>query len=147
MSPRLKEFLQRWIIGTVAVLVASYIVPGIHYRDWRDLLVATFILGLLNTFVRPVLLFLSLPLLLFTLGLFTLVINALLLLLVGGLLSPRFQVDGFGHALLGALVISLLTLVLNSLTGSGNARFRVRRGGPGTGPGRSGPGDGPVIDV
>jgi putative membrane protein len=147
MPPRLKEFLQRWIIGTAAVLVASYVVPGIHYGRWVDLLMATFILGLLNTFVRPLLLFFSLPLLLFTLGLFTLVINALLLLLVSSLLSPKFHVDSFGQALLGALVISLVTLALNLLTGSGNARIQFRRGGRRPNRPRSGPGDGPVIDV
>lgn len=147
MPPRLKEFLQRWCISTVAILVASYVVPGIHYVRWPDLLMATFILGLLNTFVRPLLLFFSLPLLLFTLGLFTLVINAFLLLLVSSLLSPRFHVDGFGHALLGALVISLVTLALNLLTGSGNTRVQFRRGGRPPGRRGPGPGDGPVIDV
>jgi putative membrane protein len=145
MPASLKDFVQRWLISTVAVLVATYIVPGIHYEHWLDLLVATFVLGILNTFVRPLLMLLSLPLLLVTLGLFTLVINAGLLLLVGWLLSPKFQVAGFGPALLGALVISVVTLVLNSLTRTGNARFEVHRGGR---PRRGPPdGDGPVIDV
>ena len=147
MPPRLKEFLQRWVIATLAVLAASYVVPGIHYGRWPDLLMATFILGLLNTFVRPLLLFFSLPLLLFTLGLFTLVINAVLLLLVSSLLSPKFHVDSFGHALLGALVISLVTLALNLLTGRGNTRIQFRRGGRRSGRRGSGPDDGPVIDV
>ena len=73
--------------------------PGIHYVAWHDLLVATFILGLLNTFVRPLVMLLSLPLLILTLGLFTLVINALLLLFVSWLMGESFQVDHFGHAL------------------------------------------------
>jgi putative membrane protein len=147
MSPGLRAFFQRWVIGTLAVLVATYLVPGIHFQRWPDLLVATFILGILNTFVRPLLLLLSLPLLLFTLGLFTLVINALLLLLVSGLLSPRFQVDGFRHAVLGALVVSIITVVLNSLTRSGDSRLEVRRGGRPPPPRRPGDDDGPVIDV
>lgn len=147
MPARLKEFLKRWLIGTVAVLVASYLIPGIHYKGWSDLLIATFILGLLNTFVRPLLLMLSLPLLLVTLGLFTLVINALLLLLVSGLMGPRFEVDGFGQALLAALVISLVTVAMNSLTGSGISRVEFRRGRPRPQPPRSDHDDGPVIDV
>ena len=78
MSPALKKFIQRWLINTLAVLVATQIVrSGIHYDSITGLLIATLLLGILNTFLRPVLLFLSLPLLVFTLGLFTLVINAL----------------------------------------------------------------------
>ena len=146
MSERLREFLQRWIVSTVAVLAATYIVPGIHYQEWPDLLMATFILGLLNTFLRPLMLLLSLPLLIVTLGFFTLVINALLLLLVSGLLSPRFHVDSFGQALLGALVIALVSVALNSITRSGNARIEMRRGKRPPPRGR-GDGDGPVIDV
>src|SRR6266850_2216448 len=106
---------------------------------------ATFILGLLNTFLRPLMLLLSLPLLIVTLGLFTLVINALLLLLVSGLLRPRFHVDSFGQALLGALVIALVSVALNSITRSGNARFHVHRGKRPP-PDSRGGGDGPVID-
>lgn len=145
MPQSLKEFLQRWLIGTVAVLVATYIVPGITFRHWIDLLVATFILGILNTFVRPLLLLLSLPLLIFTLGLFTLVINALLLYFVGALLKPRFAVDSFSAAFWGGLVITIISLVLNSLTGTGSTRITIQRGKP---PPRGPPDDGgPVIDV
>src|SRR5579872_1107572 len=72
-------FLKRWIITTVAVLVAASLVPGIHYDSIEGLIIATLLLGFLNAVVRPVLIVLSLPLLLVTLGLFLLVINALLL--------------------------------------------------------------------
>ena len=67
MPERLKEFLQRWIVSTVAALIATYMLSGITYQTWVDLFVATFILGLLNTFVRPILMLFSLPLLIFTL--------------------------------------------------------------------------------
>jgi putative membrane protein len=145
MPKALKEFLQRWLIGTVACLVATYVIPGIHYQHWLDLLVATFILGILNTFVRPLLFLLSLPLLIFTLGLFTLVINALLLYFVGALLNPRFAVDSFSAAFLGALLITIVTLVLNTLTGTGT-HIKVERGK--SPPPRDGDnGGGPVIDV
>src|SRR5690242_1373105 len=96
MPTKLKEFLQRWIITTVAVLVAASVVPGIRYDDWPNLLVATLVLGLLNAFLRPILTFLSLPLVLVTLGLFMLVINAVLLYFVGHM--KHFHVDSFGAA-------------------------------------------------
>lgn len=148
MSERLKEFLQRWVISTVAALIATYLVRGISYQSWIDLFVATFILGLLNVFVRPILMLFSLPLLIFTLGLFTLIINALLLYFVGFLLAPKFTVNSFGAAFWGALVITIVSLILNSLTGTGGAHFKVetRRGPPPPRRDRD-DGGGPVIDV
>src|SRR5947199_9484437 len=112
MRSRLKGFIQQWLIGTLAVLVATQLVKGIHYDAISGLLVATLLLGILNTFVRPLLTFLSLPLLLLTLGFFRLIINAGLLLLVGGLVE-QFHVDGFGAAFWGALIISIISLLLN----------------------------------
>lgn len=133
-----------WIITTLAVLVATKIVKGIDYGHWSDLLVATLLLGFLNAFVRPIMTFLTFPLMIVTLGLFSLVINALLLMAVSGMLGDaKFHVAGFGTAFLGGLVISVTTLLLNSLTGTGRSRVRVER--------RSQPkkddGQGPVIDV
>src|SRR5579862_9204425 len=94
MSPKLKAFLLRWLINTAAVLVAAQIVRGISYDSTTGLLVAAFVLGVLNAFLRPLLLLVSLPLLILTLGLFTLFINAFLLYLVGSILKP-FHVDSF----------------------------------------------------
>lgn len=145
MSRPLKEFVQRWIITTVAVLVAAQIVPKIHYDNWQALLLATLVLGLLNAFIKPVLMLISLPLLILSLGLFTLVINALLLFFVGNLLKD-FHVDTFGAAFVGGLVISLITIALNSLTGAGNSRIEIRRGNPRP-PRKTDTGNGPVIDV
>lgn len=145
MPVQLKEFLQRWIIIMVAVLVATHIVPGIHYDTWQGLLIATLILGLLNAFLKPVLLFLSLPLLIVTFGLFTVVINAALLYLVGRL--KDFHVDSFGAAFWGALIISVVSLVLNSLTGTGHSRIEFRRGKPKPRSNKTDDGGGPVIDV
>ena len=143
----MKRFLQSWIINTLAVLVAVYIVPGIRFKDdnlWTPF-VTSLILGILNAFIRPILMFMALPLLIFTLGLFTLVINALLLSFVSVLLGRYFVVDNFGAAFLGALVISIVSLVLNFLTGINRTRIRVeRRRRP---PGSDRGGDGPVIDV
>ena len=135
------------MINTLAVLAAVYIVPGIRFRDdslWTPF-VTSLVLGILNAFIRPILMFLTLPLLIFTLGLFTLVINALLLSFVSLLLGRYFVVDNFGAAFLGALVISIVSLVLNFITGTKRARVRVeRRRRP---PDSDRDGNGPVIDV
>jgi putative membrane protein len=148
MQPGLKKFIQRWLITTLAVLVAVYIVPGIRFRGdspWTPF-VASLVLGILNAFIRPILMFFALPFLIFTLGLFTLVINALLLYLVGLIMGDYFVVDSFGSAFLGALIISVVSVALNILTGSSNARVAFRRGRRPPDSDRK-DGDGPVIDV
>lgn len=143
--PRLKKFFQSWLINTLAVLITVILLRGhIRYAETTDLFVASLLLGILNAFIRPVMMLMALPLLIFTLGLFTLVINACMLYLVHWLMGAHFVVDSFGWALLGSLVISVVSVVLNILTGTGNARVTVRRGPPNRD--RSG-GDGPVIDV
>jgi putative membrane protein len=142
---KLLRFLQSWVINTLAVLVAAMILRGhIRYGNSEDLIVASLLLGILNAFVRPILMLLALPLVIFTLGLFTFVINALMLYGVGwlmGLLGLRFTVDSFWSAFLGALIISVVSVALNVLTG--NARVSVQRRPPRNPPG----GNGPVIDV
>jgi putative membrane protein len=148
MGPRLKEFLGRWVINTAAVLVAANVVPGITYSDsLTSLVVASLVLGILNAFLKPLLMLVAFPLVVLTLGLFTFVINALLLYWVGHWVKG-FHVDTFGAALLGAVVIFVVSLVLNTLTGTGNSRISMRRGGP---PKPKPPpdigGSGPVIDV
>ncbi len=126
---RLLQFLGTWAINTLAVAVAVAILRGhITYQNWQYLLVASLLLGLLNAFVRPILWLLALPLLIFTLGLFTLVINAVLLYFVGVLMRPHFQVDSFGFAFLGALIISVVSILLNIMTG--NARMTIQKGPP-----------------
>ena len=142
---RFLRFLQSWVINTFAVLVAAIILQGhIAYKSPADLIVAALLLGILNAFVRPILMLLALPLLIFTLGLFTLVINALLLYFVGVLMGPHFQVDSFGFAFLGALIISIVSIALNVMTGG--ARVTVQRRRPP--PKRPGDDDDkPVIDV
>lgn len=144
MSPNLKNFLLRWMNSTVAVVVATFVIKGIHYDTISGLIVATFLLGILNTFVRPLLMLLSLPLMIFTLGLFTLVINASLLYLVGKVVHT-FHVDSPSTAFWGALLISLISLAMNSLTRTSNMRYQFRRGSPP--PDRRNDGGGPVIDV
>ena len=82
MGPGLRKFIQSWLINTLAVLLAVKIVKGIHYDKPLDLVAASLLLGILNAVLRPVIMFLALPLLILTLGLFMLVINALLLYFV-----------------------------------------------------------------
>jgi putative membrane protein len=145
MPPKLKRFIQSWLINTLAVLLTALIMRGhIRYDRPVDLLAASLLLGVLNSFLRPIIMLLALPLLIFTLGLFMLVINALMLYFVGVLL-PGFHVEGFWSAFWGALIISIVSVVLNSLTGTGNARVEVRRG-PRPKDSDS-DGGGPVIDV
>jgi putative membrane protein len=143
----LKKFIQSWLINTLAVLVAVYTLPGIRFADqsvWTPF-VTSLVLGILNAIIRPVMMLLALPLLIFTLGLFTLIINALVLWLVSLLLRPYFEVDSFSSAFLGALVISFISMILNVVTGNTRARVQVqRRPRP---PGSDRDGDGPVIDV
>jgi len=145
MPLKLRKFLQSWLINTLAVLVAVYLLKGIHYEKPLDLLVASLILGILNSIIRPILVVLALPLLVFTLGLFLLVINALVLYFVGFLLRPHFYVEGFRSAFWGALIISVISGILGVITGVGKARVRVeRRRRP---PNSDRNGGGPVIDI
>ena len=143
---RFLRFLKSWVINTFAVLVAAIILQGhIAYKSPADLIVASLLLGILNAFVRPILMLLALPLLIFTLGLFTLVINALLLYFVGFLLKPNFYVDSFGYAFLGALIISVVSIALNVMTGGARVTVQRRRPPP---PKKSNVDDDkPVIDV
>ena len=148
MEPRTKrplQFFKSWLINTLAVLLAVQVVHGIHFRDPGVLapVLTALMLGILNAFLRPILLLLALPLLVFTLGLFILVINALMLCFVGWLMQPYFQVDTFGAAFLGALVISIVSVALNVLTGG--ARVSIQRRPPP--PRKSDDDDKPVIDV
>lgn len=150
-SPFLR-FMQRWLVTTVAVMVAANVVRGISYDSGTALMVASLLLGILNALFRPLLLILSLPLVILTLGLFALVINALLLGFVGHLVKG-FHVAGFWPALLGAVIISVITVILNTATGSGETRIDLhqpssrrpgRRDPP---PDDDPPGKGPFIDV
>jgi len=105
----MKNALLRWLVLTLAVFLAATIVPGISYNSWSDLLIAGLVLGLLNTFLKPLLTLLSLPFILLTLGLFLVIVNALTLSLTGWLVSG-FNVNGFWPAVLGSLIVSLVNL-------------------------------------
>ena len=109
--------LIRLIINAIALYAATRVVPGLAFDgQWTTLAVVAFIFGLVNALVRPVLEVLTCPLIILTLGLFTFVINALMLLLTGWVadqVNLGFHVSGFVPALIGSLVISLVSFVLN----------------------------------
>jgi putative membrane protein len=119
----------RLLINAAALWAATRITPGISFDgDWRTLLVVALIFGVLNVSVRPLLWFMTLPLLIVTLGLFTFVLNALMLWLTGVVsewMGLGFHVDGFGAAFLGALVVSVVSFMLSLFVGA-NKRERRR---------------------
>ncbi len=112
----MQRFLLRLLASAAAVLIASNVFPSIHVNRIEGALLFALVLGLLNAFVRPVLLLLSLPLTILNLGLFTLVINALVFwlatLLPGG---TGVRVDGFGGAFLGALTVTVTSFIASRL--------------------------------
>lgn len=107
------KLVLRLVINAVALWVAAYVVPGIGVTDQvTGLLVAALIFGLVNALIKPVLSIISCPITILTLGLFTLVINALMLMLTG-YFAPGLDVEGFIPALIGGLVISIVSTLLS----------------------------------
>lgn len=113
------RFLIRLLVSAFALWVAVQIVPGVDDQGpWARLILVALVLGLLNALVRPVLVLLSCPVLILTLGLFTFVINAFVLWLtsaLAGRLGLGFHVAGFGAAFLGALVVTVVSFLLSVL--------------------------------
>jgi putative membrane protein len=115
--------LVRWFILAFAVLVTAYLIDGIQVAGFSSALFAAAILGILNAFFRPILIILTLPINILSLGLFTFVINALLLEMVSGVV-PGFVVRGFWSAVFGSLLISVVSWLLSSFI---NEKGRVER--------------------
>ena len=103
----------RWLVLTLAILLCAYLIDGIHLSGFFSALGAAAFLGILNALFRPFLLLVTLPLNILTLGLFTFVINAVLLLMVSGVVSG-LEIQGFWSALGGALIISVVSWLLSS---------------------------------
>ena len=123
------SLILRWAINAVALYAAIALVPGLQTQnpDWQAYVWLALIVGLINALVRPILKFLTCPLILLTLGLFTLVINTGLLYLtssVGSAFGIGLEISNFWAAFLGALVISIISLVLTTLLPDGNRRRR-----------------------
>ena len=120
----IRRFVFRWAITTIAVMVASSVIRGIRYDTVAALIGASLLLGILNAFVRPFLLIISVPLILLTLGLFILVLNGLLLLLVPHVVVG-FHVDSFWSAFWGAIVISFVSWLLSAFFRGSDGRVHM----------------------
>ncbi|MDR7419205.1 MAG: phage holin family protein [Armatimonadota bacterium] len=111
----LTGFLLRWLFNAIAVYIAARIVPGLSVPDAVAALVAALVLGVVNASIRWVLLVLTLPINILTLGLFTLVINALMLYLVAAIVPGSLQITSFWAAFWGALLVAIISTILSHL--------------------------------
>ena len=132
-AQRLVAFLIDWLILALAVWVAAQLLPGIHLEGLKSTLVVAGVLGLLNALIKPTLKVLTIPLTFLTLGLFAVLINAVLLTLTDwiadGIGGINFEIDGFLDALLGAVIISIVTFIVGRFVDSRRiARDFVPRG-------------------
>jgi putative membrane protein len=103
------------VLNAIALLITAYIVPGFHVDSFTSALIAAIVIGVINAFIRPILAFISAPITLLTLGLFSFVINAACLYLAT-LVVPGFSLDGFLAAVLGGIVLAIVATVIDSLT-------------------------------
>src|SRR6059058_4794093 len=120
----MRHFVFLWIATTIAVMVAAALIHGIRYDSIGSLIGAALLLGILNAFVRPILLILSAPLILLSLGLFILVVNALMLLWVPTFV-PGFHVDRFSSAFWGAIVVGIISWCLSAFFRGSDGRVHV----------------------
>ncbi|MCC6643197.1 phage holin family protein [Candidatus Peregrinibacteria bacterium] len=112
------KLLIKWLVFSIAVYATAYLLsPGIQVADFTTALVTALILGLINAIIKPIIVILTLPINILTLGLLTFVINALLVLLAANIV-PGFQVAGFWYALLFSLIVSVINAVLSTLLGA-----------------------------
>ncbi|MBE0565815.1 MAG: phage holin family protein [Krumholzibacteria bacterium] len=111
-----RRFLLHWLVLTVALAITAAILPGVHVAGLGSLLVAALVLGFLNAVLKPVLVLLTLPLTVLTLGIFYVVLNGILFAL-GSVLVPGFTVDGLGWAVLGAVIMGLLSAFIGGAGG------------------------------
>jgi putative membrane protein len=112
------SLLIRWAINSLALWVAAELIPGITYDDWKSVLIAAAVFGLVNAFVKPLVFLVTLPITCLTLGLFILILNALMLGLtawISDLFDVGFEVDGVWPAVFGAIVISLVSFALSQV--------------------------------
>ena len=107
-------FLVQWLVVAIALWVTAYIVPGVTFSSTTALAVAALVLGLVNALVRPIITILTLPLTILTLGLFYLVVNGVAFAIAAAV-TPGFNVAGFGSAIIGALLVSLVSWVVGSV--------------------------------
>lgn len=107
------KLLAKWLLSAAALLAVAHLYSGVDVQSFGSALIAAFVIGLFNVFLRPVLVVLTLPVTVVTLGLFLFVINALMFWSAAGILDG-FHVRGFGAALIGSLIYTVLGMVINS---------------------------------
>lgn len=107
-------FLLRLVISALAVIITSYILPGVEVKNFLTAIIVAAVLALLNAVIRPILVFLTIPITILTLGLFLLVINALLILLTNAIV-PGFVVQNFWWALLFAIILTIINAVFGKM--------------------------------
>ena len=128
---QLRSVVLKWLITSLAIFAAIYLVPGIHFTGpgWQLGIIAA-IFSMVNLLLRPILMLITCPMIILTLGLFSVAINALMLMLTANVaiyLGIEYSIDSFTTAFIGALVISLTSLILNKFAGEGSVRVEVRR--------------------
>jgi len=107
------KILANWILNALSLFIVSKILRGITLESFESALIAVVIIGLINALIKPILLLLTLPINILSLGLFTFVLNALLLILASNVV-PGFEIDGLLTAILGSILLSLITMILQS---------------------------------
>lgn len=113
------NFLIRLLVTALAAMLTAYLLPGVTIKDFISALVLALVLAILNLLVKPILILLTLPVTILTLGLFLLVINAIIILLASKLVKG-FSVDGFWWALIFSLVLTVINGIMNGIAGSDN---------------------------
>lgn len=117
----MNRFFVRWLTMALALWVTASVLPGVSIHTPTALLIAAVVLGFLNAMVKPFLVLVTLPLTILTLGLFYFVLNGLIFTL-GAKIVPGFEVEGFGWAFLGAIVMSLIATIIGSVVGRGQSK-------------------------
>ena len=126
----LRRYILQWLITSLAIFTAFSLVPGITFSgNGYEIGIIAMIYSVINLLIRPILTLITCPMIILTLGMFTVIINGVLLLVTADLakyFGIDFQIETFFTALIGAVVISLTTFVLNLLSGSNNVKVRIR---------------------
>jgi putative membrane protein len=113
----MRHFFLRWLFLAIAIAITSSVMPGFHIHGnfWGNLIIISAVLGLINAFIRPIVMLFTCPLIILTLGLFTLIVNGLMLSLTAWLLPNMMTLDGFWVTFFSALIISIISGLLGIL--------------------------------
>lgn len=123
------QFIIKLFLNSLAVLIAAQLLPGVHVNDWTDAILLAALLSLLNVSIKPVLIFFTLPFTIVSLGLFLLVINAIIILIADWILGTGFEVNNFWWALAFSIILSVLNSIFERLVMSNPPKKTERRDG------------------